>query len=144
MKLQGRWVLACLVPLSLAAACSPPGEGVRGDRLAQDRGEALARLHSDDPTFAVRLNPAPCDCPNFEVLLGDAWHRVFLEPADLDGPVPALRAALELANQRGEIPGSATVSGKLSGSLKRAPNGLYCVQLKVLAVCGPAGCPAKK
>ena len=136
--------MACLGSLSLAAACAPPGEGVRGDRLAVDRGEALARLHSDDPTFTLRLNPAPCDCPPFEILLGDAWHRTFLEPIDPTGPVPPLQASLEHANERGDIPGTATVSGKLSGGLKRAPNGLFCLQLKVLAVCGPAGCPAKK
>jgi hypothetical protein len=109
---------------------------------ARDRLETAIDQHRDQRSFRVRLNPVPCDCPPFEVLLGDAWRRAFLEPPGDDGPVGALQTRLLEAETRGEAL-QALVAGSLSGGVRLAPNRLPCVVLKVSNVCPDAGCPVE-
>lgn len=122
---------------TLALACSHAGRSAA--ELAADRAEALAENHANDETFTLRLNPAPCDCPEFEVLLDDGWHRVFLEPKDLEGPAEGVRAFLTGVPDR-PPPSTARVLGRLSKSIKVAPNRAPCLVLKVIQPCGPNGC----
>lgn len=131
-------VFACVVAL-LAIGCQGTGK-VRADRLALDRIEAVARLHASEESFVVRLNPAPCDCPAFEVQLDGAWYRMFLEPADPDGPVAALRSDLERSAATGNPVERVLVRGKLSKGARLAPTRAPCMILKLLEVCPPSGC----
>ena len=102
--------------------------------------EVVAAAHAPDDTFVIRLNPAPCDVPPFEVLLDGAWLRVFLEPTDPEGPAEAARAALEAVSQ---APARLVVQGKLSKGIRRAATRAPCLVLKVLRVCPAEGCGPK-
>lgn len=107
---------------------------------ARERLEALAEQNRDARSFRVRWNPASCDCPPFEVLLGDSWRRAFLEPIADDGPVGLLRTQLLDGEARGTVP-QARVTGTLSTGVRLAPNRLPCLVLKVTAVCDGLRCP---
>ncbi len=128
-------VLAALA--ILLAACG--GAGPTPSELARGRMEALALDHADDETFTLRLNPALCDCPEFEVLLGDTWRRVFLEPKDIEGPAEGARALLTGTPDRSPPP-TIRVMGRLSKSIRVAGNRAPSLVLKVLQTCGRDGC----
>jgi hypothetical protein len=126
-------LVLALAALGCGGATRAPAE------RAVDRVEALAEAHASDASLLVRLNPAPCDCPEWEILLDDAWHRVYLEPKDPDGPVEVLR------NRLTEAPGfspphTARIAGRLSGSTRLSANRVPCLVLKVLQLCGDEGC----
>jgi hypothetical protein len=108
--------------------------------LARTRMATLGEAHAQDSEFEIRLNPAPCDCPPVEVRLDGAWHRVFLEPTDLDGPAEAANAWLSNAAGAGDRSAIAQVSGRISGSVRNAGNGSPCLVLRVLALCPDTGC----
>lgn len=125
--------------LAAVAAASCGGAGRVPSEMAVDRIEALAQAHAGDPSLVVRLNPAPCDCPEWEILLDDSWHRAFLEPKDPEGPVEALRA--RMAETDGATPPpTARVAGRLSGSARLSGSRLPCLVLKVLQLCSDEGC----
>jgi hypothetical protein len=128
-------VLAALA--TLLAACS--GAGPTPSELARSRMEALALDHADDETFTLRLNPALCDCPEFEVLLGDTWQRVFLEPKDIAGPAEGARALLN-GTPESPPPTMLRVTGRLSKSIRMAGNRAPSLVLNVLQTCGREGC----
>jgi hypothetical protein len=107
---------------------------------ARDRLETVVDQHQETTSFRVRLNPAPCDCPPFELRLGDAWYRVFLEPPDDDGPVGALRVRLLEAESTGTA-ATALVTGTLSGGVREAPNRMLCPVLQVTGLCENDRCP---
>lgn len=110
---------------------------------ARDRLETVVDQHKAATSFRVRLNPAPCDCPAFELRLGETWYRAFLEPPGDDGPVGALRVRLLEADSTG-IVAVATVTGTLSGSLRQAPNRMLCPVLQVTGLCENDRCPDEK
>src|SRR5437763_561899 len=96
-------IVAIACAASPCASCAPDALQARPDRLAVERVEAVTRVHADDASFTIRLNPAPCDCPPAELLLDGAWYRVFLEPTDPEGPAEAARATLQAADSRGRV-----------------------------------------
>ena len=107
---------------------------------ARDRLETVVDQHKAGTSFRVRLNPAACDCPPFELRLGEVWYRAFLEPPDDDGPVGALRVRLLEAESAGLV-ATATVTGTLSGGVRKAPNRMLCPVLQVTALCENDRCP---
>lgn len=107
---------------------------------ARDRLETVVDQHKSATSFRVRLNPAPCDCPPFELRLGEAWYRAFLEPPADDGPVGALRTRLLNAESAG-IATTALVEGTLSGGVRQAPNRMLCPVLQVTGLCENNRCP---
>lgn len=127
--------MAALVPVLAACAGTGPGPA----QMALDRAESLAEAHAEDETFTLRLNPAACDCPEFEVQLDDGWHRVFLEPKDPDGPAEAVRAILAGTPGRNPAP-TVRATGRLSKSVRVAGNKAPCLVLKVFLPCGRDGC----
>jgi hypothetical protein len=132
-------VLASLALSTCGGAARIPSE------QAVDRLEALAEAHAGDSSLVVRLNPVPCDCPEWEVLLDDAWHRAFLEPKDPEGPVEALRTRLSGSPSGAPAPGvvppaTARVAGRLSGSARLSGNRVPCLVLKVVQLCADEGC----
>jgi hypothetical protein len=141
LRCSGFVVLACAAAL---ASCAPDARQVRPDRLAVERLEAVAKAHADLTSFTIRLNPAPCDCPAAEVLLDGAWHRVFLEPTDPEGPAEAARATLQAAESRGRAGATLVVAGRLSKGARLAGTRAPCMELKVTAVCETGVCPVVK
>ena len=130
---------AVLAALAFLAAPSCGGAARVPSEQAVDRLESLAEAHAGDASLLVRLNPVPCDCPEWEVLLDDAWHRAYLEPKDPEGPVESLRARLTAAP--GIVPpATARVAGRLSGSARLSGNRVPCLVLKVLQLCADEGC----
>jgi len=134
-------LLVLLTWIFFGCATSPQ---VKPARLASDRLEALAEAHAADETFAIRMNPVPCDCPPFEVRFAGQDHRVFLEPTGPDTLSEQVRARLEAEAAKGNSAATLTVRGKLSDNVRVAPNRAWCLVLKVLAICEPEGCPPVK
>jgi len=105
---------------------------VRPDQLAMARLEAVAKAHAQDTQYVVRWNPAPCECPPFEVLLDNVWYRVFLEPQQPSGPVEKLQAELEEAGAKGDIAATRQVTGHLSKGVRLAKTRAPCLVLKIV------------
>ena len=131
-------VLVTTIALAALTACGAAQPSPAA--LAVVRLEALAKLHADEPEFKVRLNPAPCDCPPFEVELDGAWHRTYLEPKDPSGPAEALRTDLQGEVAQGHLTAVARIAGKLSKSVRQAATLAPCLVLKVLRTCPATGC----
>ncbi len=135
----GPWLVGLLALtglISVGCASTP----ITAADYAKDRLEALIDQHKTATSFQVRLNPATCECPPFEISLGDAWHRSFLEPPDETGPVGRLRNRLLEAESQGLV-ARARVIGVLSGSVRLAPNRMPCPVLKVTGLCEDDRCP---
>jgi len=130
-------IALAVLAASVAGCASAPQSAAD---LASDRMETLADQFKDVGEFRVRWNPPPCDCPPYEVLLGDGWHRAFLEPTD-QPPVSTLKTRLLEADSEGLLL-QPHVQGTLSGSVRRAPNRMPCLVLKVTAVCDGERCPS--
>lgn len=41
--------------------------------------KGIGEMHKQNEIFTIRYNPTYCDCPQFEVQLGELWFRVNLE-----------------------------------------------------------------
>lgn len=131
---------ALWIALALAAcSAAPVGEEAAPDvdrvlldelRLAAD--EAAAR-----PYQTIRYNPVPeaCQCPEFEVLVGQTWFRARLEPAlDPAGPVPGLREQAAAEQAAGRTPVWYVVGRLDDEPYVACPNGCYGFELRVDAV----------
>lgn len=126
--------------LIIVAGCASSPE-VKPYRLAADRLEVVAEKHAGNGIFALRLNPARCDVPLFEVRLDGVDYRVFLEPTGPDGLPAQLQARLEAEAAQGNEAASATVRGVLSDGVRVTSTRAWCLELKVLSICEPEGCP---
>ena len=77
--------------------------------------ESASQTTVDQTSFEIRHNPAPCDCPPFEILVGDHWIRVFVD----------IEESPELASLRNGDPlATATIEGKLTERERPAENGV--------------------
>ncbi len=130
--------LAGIAPvLWLFGACgSTPPVAAPANPLRARLEAALAALPTDAP-LSLRYNPAPCDCPAFEMPLDGAWLRVELVAS---GNVPELPRLLDwLAAQPPERwPIGLSLRGALERELLRTSSGTYAARLDVTAVLGPA------
>lgn len=96
---------------------------------------ALAALPTDAP-IALRYNPAPCDCPAFELPIDGGWLRVELVAS---GNVPEFPRLLDwLGAQPPERwPIGLSLRGAVERELLRTTSGTYAARLDVTAVLGP-------
>jgi hypothetical protein len=133
MKAWLNTILPILMLAPIAAGCV--GAPLSAAEKAVKRTSELSSRFSDFGTSRLRYNPARCDCPEFELLLGDRWHRVVIVN-DRDDPVAGALAADAI--QAG--PGwTTTIRGEIDGVEKkryRSP----VLQVQVMAVCGDNGC----
>ncbi len=93
--------------------------------------EDLATKYKTEQTFTIRLNRAPCECPPFEILLDDVWHRVFLEPGGTIKDIENFEAELE-AQENAGMDAHKVVTGNLASGIRTAPNNSVCLVLKLL------------
>ena len=100
----------------------------------------LAVRHQRDPVFVVRYNPARCDVPPNEVLLGDVWVRVKLLPDRPVGLVAAINSGLAKRLKEGQTDAVARVRGTLSRDVQEAQNLSLYLELEVEADCTSARC----
>jgi hypothetical protein len=121
----------------LAMACAGcAGAPLSSAEKALKRTSELVSLWSEVTEAPLRYNPARCDCPEFEIRLGDRWHRIVIANDVKEDPLAAevYRNAVQVG------PGwRATVSGKIDGVVRkryRSP----VMRLKINQVCGPVGC----
>lgn len=95
---------ATILAIALTTACTsgaPPTVAAAVDRaqlyVASASESAWQAVEADAPyRLSVRYNPAPCECPDFEVHYLGSWHRVVLSGST--ATIQALRDAL--ANAR--------------------------------------------
>jgi hypothetical protein len=85
---------------------------------------ALARAleTSDDQevlTFAARHNPAPCECPAWEIAYRGHWTRVFLEVPPDRSEVLGRLAGVVAAERDGDKLRTWSLTGRLSADWRR-------------------------
>ena len=107
-----------------ACASTPAAQGAPRTAAYLRAVSARVEVARDEQRFVLRHNPAPCDCPAFEVRLGDVWQRVELV-GDADDPT-----ILAVDNQIQLRPESElTVVGKLEPELATCGRGTLSVSL---------------
>lgn len=133
---RGLWALMLWV-----GACAAPGAQVSARSGAEERLLAVAEAHKEEKYFEVRINKAPCDVPDAEVLIDGVWYRVFLEPDNPEGPADRLRKMLEKGPEGGGVKaGSAKVFGKLLSRVRVAGNRSPYLVLVVQGICAEGLC----
>ncbi len=95
-------LVALLASLVGGACASSGGAGASATRRPLPligRLSAAATEQAELPVKKIRYNPTPktCACPPFEILVGDAWWRVHLEPVSEEIP-----AEIALAKREGD------------------------------------------
>lgn len=133
---RAAWTYVAVGLLSLSSGCSAPRAPTPPKFAVKDGLEAaLAQLPADAP-LALRYNPAPCDCPAFELQVGSAWLR-----ADLIASGSSVRLA-ELIAWLAQQPASrwpiaVQLRGNVERELLRTPQGAYAVRVEVGALITP-------
>lgn len=127
--------------LAVLAACAAPQTPLAP--LQPERQAWQARLSALDPTapLVLRYNPADCNCPAFELALGEHWLRA--EVAADETLQPWLAWLASAAPETWPIPVQAT--GRVGRTLLRTETGAYGVRidrLQVIAPIAPVTLPA--
>lgn len=126
--------VSALALIGCASAPEPRGVATYAD-VVRARVEAA----KSESSFALRHNPAACNCPPFEVRLGSTWQRVELVTQAPDGEedpvILALRQVVERhtlsgRRERGEL----RVQGRLEDTLGTCGRGALYVSLVPLAL----------
>jgi hypothetical protein len=127
---MSRWWWPLFVMACSAPQVAPPSP--QTERLAWQQ-----RLATLDPTapLALRYNPADCNCPAFELAVGERWLRAEVVPDE------ALQPWLGwLAGQPPEAwPVAVQAAGRVNRTLLRTESGLYAVRIDRLQVLSPLG-----
>ncbi|TNF31518.1 MAG: hypothetical protein EP329_12215 [Deltaproteobacteria bacterium] len=98
----------------------------------------------DQPSYTLRYNPAACDCPPFEIRLGEVWHRVLFAGAGPDDEtIQALDAAVQDARAR-RVNATWQIQGSLDDALTTCARGLLVVSLSPSAFGAPPAVPAEE
>jgi hypothetical protein len=110
--------LAGLATLLLLAGCAHE-DPVRERLKALNRE---IREAADAGSLALRCNPVGCDCPAFEVRVGERWVRVeVVDSADPERPIEALREGCAAGGEG--IPGVLSVPVVVESKAKQCGNG---------------------
>ncbi|MCB9738049.1 MAG: hypothetical protein H6747_02200 [Deltaproteobacteria bacterium] len=122
--------------LTLLLGCSAPRAPSSPKYAVKDGLEAaLAQLPADAP-LTLRYNPAPCDCPAFELQLGTGWLRAELVAASTAVRLAELVAWLA-QQPAAQWPIAVKVRGSAERELLRTTQGIYAVRVEVAAVITP-------
>jgi hypothetical protein len=121
--------------LALASACS--GETVARIEPNPVRRGIETGLHALDTKaiLPLRFNPAPCNCPAFELHLGEQWVRAELSASDTDrwsawtGWLAATPPEL--------LPVEVQLRGRVDRDVQRTAQGAYAVRVEILEIVGP-------
>lgn len=124
-----RW-LVLLGVLAACAAPQTPQAPLQPERLAWQ-----SRLAALDPTapLVLRYNPADCNCPVFELAVGDRWLRA--DVAADEALQPWLAWLAGAAPETWPIAVQAT--GRVGRTLLRTEAGAYGVRVDRLQVIAP-------
>jgi hypothetical protein len=100
-----RRLLGALVALIAGCASNGAAVGPAPPPLTPvEELRAVLEAASSSLWYELRYNPVPCDCPPYELRLGDSWVRVALRPPfeEEQGPTAALlaRSSADLADER--------------------------------------------
>ncbi|MBM4342291.1 MAG: hypothetical protein FJ100_02815 [Deltaproteobacteria bacterium] len=118
----------------VASACGPlqgPAVVANPVRHSLDQQVALARKQP----LQLRFNPALCNCPPFEVRVGERWWRAELSSPDAE----ALAAWIDyLAAAAGDVlPVAVAVEGALERDILRTSTGAYALRVDVVRIVEP-------
>jgi hypothetical protein len=115
----------------LAAACAaPPVVRLEPNPERQAWQQRLASRDAAAP-LVLRYNPAPCNCPAFELQLAERWLRAELVEAD-----PAWLAWLA-ATPPESWPVTVQAGGRVTPQLLRTSGGLYAIRIDKVTVVSP-------
>ncbi|MFO0750174.1 MAG: hypothetical protein U1F43_31575 [Myxococcota bacterium] len=132
----GSRALALALAALSGCASTPPRMPRSAAYLAAVR-ERVA-THADETRFVLRHNPSSCDCPPFEVKLGEVWQRTELVGVDDDdATVLALEAAIETGPDA-----ELAIEGHIEGEPATCGRGALYVSLVPTAFIGPPAQPA--
>lgn len=120
--------------LLLLAGCAsaPPATVAPPPLTAVEVTGAMLSAAAESPWFEVRYNPCPCDCPPFEVRLGNQWLRAALRPADDEPPTSELVAAAAEDLAAGRVSRYALI-GSIDDTVRRCATNALVVRLDATA-----------
>ena len=129
-----RVALTALLLWLPVAACSGSPAKVEANPVRRQLEDALAALDSNAP-LPLRFNPAPCDCPVFELRLGERWLRADLEAGD--GERLAAWIAWLGQTPPEALPVGVQVRGRPERELLRTAQGAYAARIEVAEIVEP-------
>ncbi len=125
---------AWLVGILLTACSGETVARVQPNPVRHDYEQRLLAVDTKVP-LTLRFNPAPCNCPAFELQLGERWLRAELTASDLD----RLNAWMTwlAATPPEALPVAVTIMGRIDRELQRTAQGAYAVRIDVAEILTP-------
>lgn len=129
---RGAWLATGAV---LLAACS--AETVARVEPNPVRRGFESRLQALDTkaVLPLRFNPAPCNCPAFELRLGERWLRADLTSNDPDRWTAWIGWLAAMPPE--VLPLPVEVHGRVDRDLQRTAQGAYAVRVEVTEIVAP-------
>jgi hypothetical protein len=125
-----------LASLAAVVACSAPRVVIAPANPVRSTLEAQIVALPGDAPLLLRYNPAPCDCPAFELLLAERWLRAELVTSSSTDSLG--RLLTWLGEQPPEQwPIAVYVRGGVDRDVVRTGQGAYAVRIEVVDVIEP-------
>lgn len=120
------WVCAACSSATIAPdEPNPLRHALEHDLAAIDRSRPLD----------LRFNPAPCNCPVFELQVGQRWVRA--ELARSEGDTVSTWLAWLSASPIEALPVAVSLRGRVEREVLRSAQGAYAVRIDVSEILGP-------
>jgi hypothetical protein len=118
----------------LVACGSAPTRPAEPQQVRQGIASDVAALSTDAP-LELRFNPAPCECPLFEVRLGTTWVRAEVSVDDVDRGAAWL--AFLNAMPVEHLPVAVRALGRVDRDVVRTTQGSYAVRVDLRTLVSP-------
>ena len=131
--MSGAWraAIAALCLCACGSATLAPNEP---NPLRRTLERDLAKIDVKEP-LELRYNPAPCNCPAFEVHIGERWLRA--EISRVEGDVVSVWLAWLAQTPIEALPVPVSLLGKIDRELLRTAQGSYAVRVDVREILTP-------
>lgn len=125
--------------LIFVGACATEQAPTRAKNYADVVVERVRQAQAET-RFMLRLNPSACECPPFEVKLGETWQRAEVLAADAEEPVVAALDTLMTARVEGRDRRVFAIEGRIEDTVLRCGRGgLYVSLVPTALVTAPTG-----
>jgi hypothetical protein len=129
-----------LLLLFCVACAAETAVRVEPNPVRQAWEQRLGKLDRLAP-LDLRFNPAPCNCPPFELRLDDRWLRAELASSDSDRLATWLAFLTALPEEAG--PAVVQVRGRVDRDVVRTAQGDYAVRVEVTEIVAPLPPPVE-
>jgi hypothetical protein len=122
------------VACALVACGSAPARPAEPQEVRRGIAAGVAAIVADAP-LELRFNPAPCECPLFEIRLGTSWVRAEVNVDDVERGAAWL--ALLDATPIEHLPVAVRALGRVDRDVLRTTQGSYAVRVDLRSAVSP-------